>query len=125
MEFTLDTGRSRKSSKNSTKYWLITKNFRLKKKETIRLFVTSTYLPSNTYSDEGFDEILDQLQNIINKCPKDAIPIIGGDFNVSIGVKKGGNGTTGTFFGSSNQKYLYFYMLSPNNRALTYCSYSM
>ena len=95
------------------------------KKKTIKLFVISTYLPCSTYSDSDFDETLEQLQNIINKCPKDAIPIIGGDFNVSIGVKKGGNGTTSTFFGSSNQKYLYFYMLSPNNRALTYCSYSM
>ena len=58
------------------------------KKKTIKLFVISTYLPCSTYSDNDFDETLEQLKNIINKYPKDTIPIIGGDFNASIGVDK-------------------------------------
>ena len=59
----------------------------------------STYLPCSTYSDEDFEETLDQIQEIINKCPKDTIPIIGGDFNASIGVDKNddSNGITGKF----------------------------
>ena len=56
------------------------------KTTTIKLFVTSAYLPCSTYSDIDFDETLEKLHNIINKCPKDAIPIIGGDFNTSIRV---------------------------------------
>ena len=79
------------------------------KKKIIKLFVISTYLPCSTYDDNEFDETLEQLQNIINQCPKDAIPIIGGDFNASIGVNDINNindndindndinGTTGTF----------------------------
>jgi len=45
-----------------------------------------------------FDETLDQIQEIINKCPKDTIPIIGGDFNASIGVDDDDkDGITGVF----------------------------
>lgn len=43
------------------------------KKKIIKLFVISTYLPCSTYDDNEFDETLEQLQNIINQCPKDVI----------------------------------------------------
>ena len=59
--------------------------------------VISTYLPCSTYSDEDFDESLEQIQEIINKCPKDTIPIIGGDFNASIGIDDDNEGITGGF----------------------------
>ena len=74
-------------------------HFLYSKKKTIKLFVISTYLQCSTYSDNNFDKTLEQLQNIINKCPKDAIPIIGGDYNVSIGVDENDdiNGITGKF----------------------------
>ena len=59
--------------------------------------VISTYLPCSTYSDEDISEILEQLQEFINKCPKDTIPIIGGDFNASIGVNNDDDGIIGVF----------------------------
>ena len=59
--------------------------------------VISTYLPCSTYSDDDFDETLEQIQEIINKCPKDTIPIIGGDFNACIGIDDDDNGITGEF----------------------------
>ena len=58
--------------------------------------VISTYLSCSTYSDDDFDEILEQLQEFINTCPKDTIPVIGGDFNASIGIDDD-NGIIGEF----------------------------
>ena len=73
-------------------------------KKIIKLFVIPTYLPCSMYSDGDFDKTLEPLQNIINKCPKDTIPIISGGFNASIGVDKDNdnNGITGEF-GNSHQ----------------------
>ena len=67
------------------------------KKKIIKLLVISTYLPCSTYSDEDFNKTLEQIQVIINKCPKDTIPIIGGDFNASIGVDDDNDGITGVY----------------------------
>ena len=63
------------------------------KKEIMKLLVISTYLPCSTYSDKDFNETLEQLQEIINKCPKDTIPIIGGDFNARV-INDDDNGMT-------------------------------
>ena len=65
--------------REATNYRIRTTFFRFKKEnnQTIRnIFLSSMY-----YSDGDFDETLEQLQNTINKYPKDAISIIGGEFN--------------------------------------------
>ena len=62
-----------------------------------KLLVISTYLPCSTYSDEDFGETLEQLQEMINKYPKDTIPILGGGFNASIGVDDDIDSITGVF----------------------------
>ena len=57
-------------------------------RKKIKLFVISTYIPCSDkkYSDEDFNETLDELQTIIERCPKGAILVIGGDFNSEIGT---------------------------------------
>eukprot|EP00980_Cylindrotheca_fusiformis_P021013 scaffold8028_cov81-Cylindrotheca_fusiformis.AAC.1 len=70
-----------------------------KKKKEMKIFLISTYLPCSSFSDEDFEETLNQLQFLIDKCPTDAILIIGGDFNASIGVtrKEEGYKSTGPY----------------------------
>ena len=68
--------------------------------KTIKFFVISTYIPCSDkkYSDEDFDETLDELQVLIKRCPRDAILVIGGDFNSEIGTGKNDeDGVTGIF----------------------------
>ena len=57
-------------------------------KRKIKLFVISTYIPCSDkkYSDEDFNETLDELQTLIERCPKEAVLVIGGDFNSEIGT---------------------------------------
>ena len=78
------------------------------KKKIIKLFVISTYLPCSTYDDNEFDETLEQLQNIINKCLKDAIPIIGEAFNTSRGVDKDDDNSVTAVFGNLHLSDIYW-----------------
>ena len=50
-----------------------------------KIFVVSAYLPCSSYSDDCYDQILTQLEEVIQRKPKDAFLILGGDFNASIG----------------------------------------
>merc|ERR1712125_79570 len=67
-------------------------------KET-KVFLISTYMPcaDKKYTDEEFESTLNQVQELINQCPKDAVLIIGGDFNAEIGHGKDDDGVTGQY----------------------------
>jgi Endonuclease-reverse transcriptase len=59
-----------------------------KRGKILKFLFISTYLPhsGNKYTQKDYNDTLQQIQIIIDKCPKDAILIIGGDFNASIGL---------------------------------------
>ena len=45
-------------------------------------------MPHSKFTDEEYDNTLEQLRSVMEKCPKEAIMIIGGDFNAPIGTTK-------------------------------------
>jgi hypothetical protein len=60
-----------------------------KKGKTCKYFVISTYLPCTLYSDDQYELVLEQLEEVLKKCPKDATPVIGIDANAEIGITDG------------------------------------
>jgi hypothetical protein len=61
-------------------------HFRDTANKTTKLFVVSTYLPCSSYRNDEYKATLAELDRIMGKCPTDAIPIIGGNFNASISI---------------------------------------
>jgi Reverse transcriptase (RNA-dependent DNA polymerase)/Endonuclease-reverse transcriptase len=59
-----------------------------KKGKMLKFFFISVYMPhsGNKYTTNNYNETLLQLQDTIDKGPPEAILIIGGDFNASIGT---------------------------------------
>jgi hypothetical protein len=51
-----------------------------------KLFVISAYLPCSTYKNDEYKTTLVELDKILQKFPADATPVIGGNFNASIGT---------------------------------------
>jgi hypothetical protein len=70
----------------ATRVMALELHFRDNTNKTTKLFVISTYLPCSSYRNNEYKATLAELDRIMGKCPTDAIPIIGGDFNASIGT---------------------------------------
>ena len=70
----------------ATRIMALELHFKDQANKIIKLFVITAYLPCSTYSDDDYELTLQKLDEIIKLCPPDAIPIIGGDFNASIGT---------------------------------------
>ena len=55
------------------------------------IFLINVHLPATRAkdpNDEAFSNSLDLLTSLLEKCPKDAIPLIGGDFNARLGTRQ-------------------------------------
>jgi hypothetical protein len=52
--------------------------------KTNKLFVILTYLPCSSHKNNEYEATLAEVDKIMRKCPVDATPIIGSDFNASI-----------------------------------------
>ena len=52
----------------------------------IKLYIISTYLPCTQYSEEEYDDTIQQLQTMIDQRPKNTIVVIGGNMNPSIKI---------------------------------------
>jgi hypothetical protein len=55
-------------------------------KQICKIFFITAYLPCSSYLDEEYENSLRHLKEVLRRCPRDAIPIIGCDMNASIGV---------------------------------------
>jgi hypothetical protein len=70
----------------ATRIMAIELHFRDNANKTVKLFAISAYLPCSSYNKDEYEVTLAELDKVIKKCPEDATPIIGGDFNASIGT---------------------------------------
>jgi hypothetical protein len=61
-------------------------HFRDNANKITKLFAISAYLLCSSYKNEEYKTTLVELDRIMRKCPADAIPIIGGNFDASIGT---------------------------------------
>jgi hypothetical protein len=59
-----------------------------KKGKLIQFYFILVNMPHSgtKYTQQDYIDTIQQLQNVLDKCPKHAIPIIGGDFNATIGT---------------------------------------
>jgi exonuclease III len=55
------------------------------------IFLISVYMLCSSYTDEEYDETLEQLREIIQNRPSNSTLIIGGDFNASLGIEESEN----------------------------------
>jgi hypothetical protein len=56
-------------------------------KQTDDHIFISVYMPCSSYTDEEYDEALEQLRELIRNRPSNSTLIIGGDFNASLGIQ--------------------------------------
>jgi exonuclease III len=61
-------------------------HFRDNASKITKLFVISAYLPCSSYKNDEYENTLEELDKLMRQCPADATPVIGGDFNASIGT---------------------------------------
>ena len=71
---------------SATRTMAINLHFKDARQKTVKTLFITTYFPTTSYDVIEFEKTLDQLQVLINQCPENAMLIIGGDFNASIGV---------------------------------------
>jgi hypothetical protein len=86
----METGRPARTNpprKNAgaTQIMALELHFQDNANKTTKLFVISAYVPCSSYKNDKYEATLTELDRIMwTKCPADATPIIGGDFNTSI-----------------------------------------
>jgi hypothetical protein len=70
----------------ATRIMALKLHFRNNANKITKLFAISAYLLCSSYKNEEYKTTPVELDKIMRQCPADTIPIIGGDFNASIGT---------------------------------------